>query len=78
MKLRTALGLYREKGPDKSYTGISPTGEAIATRVVHLHLSPSEIQELTEAWEQKRLSGLGSFYQKLDQVEKRLRDGGYY
>lgn len=75
MNLRTALEIYEQEGP---HDGMDRTQSArmVATRVVHLYLTPEEILTLTQEWRGASV-GKGPFLQRLGLVRERLEAMGY-
>lgn len=74
MNLKTALDLYEQHGPrDPSHA--SP--ECQATKVVHMHMTPEELAQVTKSWHLAKEFGKGRFLKQLGEVRQRLINMGF-
>lgn len=76
MNLRTALEVYELEGPHTD-SNREPTSRLLATKVVHLHLTPEETFLLTKAWGEVAARGRGPFLEQMTRVRQRLVSLGY-
>lgn len=72
MRLKTALHVYRQKGPDDGTQSHPEAEERIATQTLHMHLSPQQIRDLITSWELIPTKGRGIFLRTLEDIEQIL------
>lgn len=72
MRLKTALHVYRQKGPDDGIRSLADAEERIATQTLHVHLSPKNIRDLVSSWQLIPTHGRGIFLRTLEDIEKML------
>ena len=71
MRLRTALAIYEDSGPQTEATTNDRTA-ILATKVVHAHLVPGQIATLCHAWEKHTKSDFRARVQEYRDVLEKL------